>query len=70
MTYDFNLYNGTSLENTERRVHSARQKSNYQLPGSPYTEVSLKAKTYTPTDRIRALSAPKKRIEFHIRTGV
>jgi hypothetical protein len=70
MVYYYTIYNGTSEQNTQRRIEYARSKTNYQLPPSPYTVVKQSAKKFEPTDRIRSLSAPKLRTEHHLRKGI
>ncbi len=69
MTFDYTSYNGSSEENTQTRINSARQKTNFQMPPAPYTIVPEKAKKFETTDRLRSLSAPRIRTEYHLRKG-
>ncbi len=61
--YSFNKYKGTSDENTERRISSARSLSNFQLPPK---EISDAVKNYEATSLILAMSIPKDRQDQNI----
>ena len=67
--YKHNRYQGTSDENTARRVSSAKEELNFQLPGTPYSHIPHSATVHVPSSRIIHLSKPKIRKDFHIRKG-
>ena len=69
MAYDHTPYDGSSEENTQTRLNSARKKANFQIAPAPYTHVPEKAKKFETTDRLRSLSAPRLRTEFHRKKG-
>ncbi len=66
--YSYNKYKGTSDENTERRIQSARSHSNFQLPPKQISEAT---KNYNATSLILSMSVPKdhKTHNIHIREG-
>ena len=70
MTYDFTPYNGNSEENCEKIKQHAFNKRNYQYPGAPFTQVPQSARKFEATDRLRSMSAPKLKNEFHVRKGI
>ena len=50
-------------------VRENRKRGKFQMPKSPYTEIKEDAMTYSPSERILELAKPKKRQEYHVRSG-
>lgn len=66
--YNYNKYKGSSEDNTEKRIQSAKAHSNFELPRK---EISAGTKSYIASSHIEGLAMAKdfKSVNPHIREG-